>query len=76
MNKTQHVVKREDGWAVLGEGNSRDTSVHPTQGQAIEAGREIARNQKSELVIHDQHGKFRGKDSFGNDPCPPKDRRH
>lgn len=76
MGKNQHIVKREDGWAVLGEGNSRDTSVHQTQGQAIGVGREIARNQKSELVIHDQQGKIRDKDSFGNDPCPPKDRRH
>lgn len=26
--KNQHVVKRDDGWAVRGENNQRDTSHH------------------------------------------------
>ena len=29
--KNQHVVRREDGWAVLGAGNSRDTARYGTQ---------------------------------------------
>ena len=76
MKINQHVVKRDDGWAVVGEGNSRDTSVHQTQESAIERAREIARNYRSEVVIHGMDGKIRDKDSYGNDPCPPKDRRH
>lgn len=76
MGKAQHVVKRPEGWAVLGEGNTRDTSVHPTQGQAIAAGRQIAINQKSELVIHGRDGRIRDADSFGGDPCPPRDTKH
>ncbi|WP_201035697.1 DUF2188 domain-containing protein, partial [Salmonella enterica] len=28
MGKNQHVVKRDDGWAVRGEKNTRDTSHH------------------------------------------------
>lgn len=72
----QHVVKRDDGWAVLGEGNIRDTSVHPTQSSAIERAREIARNHQSEVVIHGLDGKIRDKDSYGNDSFPPRDRRH
>ncbi|MEA2407877.1 MAG: hypothetical protein QOE69_1996 [Thermoleophilaceae bacterium] len=76
MGKDQHVVKRDEGWAVRGEGNSRDTSLHPTQAEAIDAGRDIARNQHSELVIHDRQGRIRDSDSYGNDPNPPKDRRH
>ena len=31
---------------------------------------------KAEVVIHDRHNKIRDKDSYGNDACPPKDRRH
>ena len=72
----QHVVKRGQEWGVRGEGNSRDTSHHPTQSKAIEAAREIARTQSSEVVIHDRSGKIRDKDSYGNDPMPPRDRRH
>jgi hypothetical protein len=68
----QHIVPRPDGWAIRGEGNSRDTAVYPTQTEAISAGRTIARNQSSELVIHDRHGRIRAKDSHGHDPFPPR----
>ncbi len=72
----QHVVRRGSGWAVRGEGNGRDTSLHDTQSDAIDAAREIAINQRSEVVIHGRDGKIRDKDSYGNDPCPPRDRKH
>ncbi|AIU82592.1 DUF2188 domain-containing protein [Bacillus velezensis] len=69
----QHITPRSDGkWQVKGAGNERATSVHDTQKDAINAGRDIARNQKSELVIHGKNGKIRQKDSYGNDPYPPK----
>lgn len=74
--KNQHVVKRDEGWAVRGEGNSRDTSHHDTQKEAEGAAREIARNQQSEVVTHGRDGKIRDKDSYGNDPNPPTDRKH
>ncbi|WP_040557578.1 DUF2188 domain-containing protein [Reinekea blandensis] len=70
--KNQHVVKRDDGWAVKGAGNKKDTSHHRTQEEARQAAVEIARNQKSEVVIHGRDGKIRDKDSYGNDPHPPK----
>lgn len=76
MGKNQHVVPRGDGWAVRGEGNSKDTSHHRTQGDAIDTARDIARNQKSEVVIHRPSGEIRDKDSYGRDPHPPKDRKH
>lgn len=73
----QHVVPHpEGGWAVRREGSDRVTSRHPTQSDAIDAGREIARNQRSELVIHRRDGTIRDSDSYGNDPFPPRDRKH
>lgn len=72
MGKNQHVVKRDDGWAVRGENNSKDTSHHKTQKEANEAARGIAKNQKSEVLIHGTNGKIREKNSYGNDPFPPK----
>lgn len=68
----QHVVPRPDGWAVRGEGNSRDTSHHLTQAEAIERARDIARAQRSEVVIHRPDGRIRDRDSYGNDPFPPR----
>ena len=70
--KNQHVVPHEDGWAVRGAGNSRATSVYQTQAEAIGEAREIARNQQSELLIHGENGRIRARDSYGNDPFPPK----
>jgi uncharacterized protein YdaT len=74
--KNQHVVPHPDGWAVKGAGNTKSTSIHPTQKEAIERARDIAINQESEVVIHGRDGKIRDKDSYGNDPFPPKDKKH
>lgn len=74
--KNQHVVPHGDEWAVRGAGNSRITSFHPYKDEAIGAGREIAINQHSELVIHGRDGVIQDKDSFGHDPHPPTDKRH
>ena len=71
--RNQHVVKHPEGWAVKGAGASRATSVHTTQREAIEHGREIAKNQKTEFFIHGQNGQIRERDSYGNDPFPPRD---
>ena len=74
MNKNQYVVKRGSNWAVVGENNSKATRVVPTQAQAIEIARTIARNQNSEMRVQDHNGRFRICNSYGNDSCPPKDK--
>lgn len=76
MKKNQHVVPKGDEWAVKGEGNNKATRVVDTQAEAIKIAREIAINQESELVIHGKDGKIRDKDSYGKDPCPPKDKKY
>jgi hypothetical protein len=76
MGKNQHVVPAGDDWGVRGEGNERLTSIHDTQAQAEAAAREIAINQRSEVVIHRPDGRIRDRDSFGNDPFPPRDKKH
>lgn len=73
MKKNQHITPKGNLWQVIGSGNSKATKLFDTQKAAIEYGREIAKNQHSELVIHNTHGRIRDKDSYGNDNCPPKD---
>ena len=70
--RNQHVVPHADGWAVKPAGGNRASSVHDTQREAIDRGREIARNEGTELLIHGRDGQIREKDSHGNDPHPPK----
>ncbi len=72
MGKNQHVVPHGGAWAVRGAGNSRVTSTHKTQAEAQTAAREIAINQRSEVVIHRPDGRIRDKDSYGNDDHPPR----
>lgn len=73
MGKNQHVTHRHDGnWQVKGAGNSKATVRTSTQKEAIKIATNIARNQKSELVVHGLDGRIREKNSYGNDPYPPK----
>lgn len=73
--KNQHVVKHPKGWAVKGEGNTKATKVTTTQAEAIEVAEDIAKNQQSDTKIHGNDGKIRAGNSYGNDPCPPKDKK-
>lgn len=73
VSKNQHVTPRPDGnWQVKAEKALRATAVTKTQGEAIHIARDIARNQKSEIFIHRPDGRIRARDSYGNDPYPPR----
>lgn len=73
MGKAQHVTKHPSGgWQVKGAGNSRATKRTSTQAEARSVARSIAINQKSEVVLHGRNGRIRAKDSYGNDPFPPR----
>ena len=76
MNKAQYVVKHGNDWAVKGAGNSKATAVLPTQKAAISKATIIAKNQHSEVRVQDSSGRFRKCNSYGNDPCPPKDKNY
>lgn len=72
MGKNQHVVPKSGSWAVKGAGNTKVTKITTTQKAAISVAKKIATNQKAEVIIHSTSGKIRQKNSYGNDPCPPK----
>lgn len=73
MKKNQHVTPHSGGgFQVKGAGNSRATKIFDTQREAIAYGKGIAKNQQSELVIHNLKGRIREKNSYGNDSYPPK----
>ena len=72
MKKNQHVVKHPSGWAIKGAGNKKATKVTSTQSEAIDIAKGIAQNQNSEMLIHGRNGQIRERNSYGNDPFPPK----
>ncbi|MEO7377788.1 MAG: DUF2188 domain-containing protein [Nakamurella sp.] len=67
-----HVVPHDDGWATRREGNTRVTATYDTQRAAAEAGRETAKRDATEFLIHNREGEIRERSSYGNDPFPPK----
>jgi hypothetical protein len=71
--KTHHVVPNSNGgWNVKRGGASRASAHTNTKNQAIRIGRQISRNQGSELLIHNQNGRISQADSHGKDPFPPR----
>ena len=46
--------------------------THDTQKEAEKKGRHIARNDKTEFVLHGQQGQIRERDSYGSDPDSSK----
>lgn len=73
MAKNIHVTRRPDKqWQGIGEGNHRPYFVADTQGEARQKARLLAIERKVEVFTHGVNGKIRARDSYGNDPHPPK----
>ena len=74
------ISRRPDGtWGNKRNDAGRASSVHRTQGEAIDAGREMIGNQGGgELTVKGRSGRIRSKDTIapGNDPFPPRDTEH
>jgi uncharacterized protein (TIGR02271 family) len=65
-----HIEHRGEEWAVVREGNSRATSVHPTQAEAAEIGRDLARRDGTEFFLHGQDGQVREHRDYGEGQTP------
>lgn len=71
--KTHHVVPNSaGGWDVKRGGGERASGHFDTKAQAVNRGREISRNQGTELRVHNRDGRIASSDSHGNDPNPPR----
>jgi len=60
----QHVVPHDEGWAVKGEGNEKYTAVYKYQDDAIGRAKDIAKNYKSDVIIHRKDGTIRDRMSY------------
>jgi len=67
QDRDVHTVTLGDGWANK-VGGTQVGGTHRTQETAIEAGRVLAMQNRSEHSIHTKDGKIREKNSYGNDP--------
>ena len=75
-----HVVKNRQGsWAVKKAGSARVSANFNRQSQAEKAAKKYAFNAGGgEVRIHGRDGKIRDSDTVapGNDPFPPRDKKH
>lgn len=74
--KNFHSVPKNDRWAVKQEGVTQPVSTHRTQAASEAKTRQLAKQAEGEAVFHNRQGQIKDKDSFGNDPMPPRDRKH
>ncbi len=71
-NDNVWVTRQGDDWVVRREGSERASSRHSTQQDALDAGRTTARREEVELIWQGRDNKIKGRNSYGNDPHPPK----
>lgn len=73
--KSNHVVPSNSGWSVKKSGSDRASKTFDTKGKAVSYGRQISKSEKTELYIHKKNGMIQERNSYGNDPNPPKDKK-
>lgn len=72
-NSLRVLHNSDGGWDLRWTGSQQAISHHSTQAEAINQGRQIAIMYGAELFIHGRNGTIRDRDSYGNDPFPPRD---
>ncbi len=70
--KNYWTARHGTDWQVKREGNKRATSVHPTQFQAWSETKNRAKAAEGEALLQNKQGRIRERNSYGNDPFPPK----
>jgi hypothetical protein len=68
-----HTVPNPDGGWDNKQGG-KVVSHHDKKAPAVAAGKDEAKKDKTDAVVHNKDGKIAGGTSYGNDPCPPKDK--
>ena len=77
-NKQIHTVwnKEEKRWDNKKPNAQRISSHAETKAEAMGKAINQAKREKLEHVPHKKNGKIQNPNSYGNDPFPPKDKKH
>ena len=73
--KEYHVVPDNDGWKVVKNNSTKASLCANLKVEAVKAAKQFSQKSGSELVVHGKDGKIQYSNSYGNDPCPPKDKK-
>ena len=61
-----------EDWKVKVVGNQKASAVCDTKAEAVERAKEIAQNQRLELLVQNLDGTIGWRNSYGNDPRKSK----
>lgn len=67
-----HVTHDSGGWKVAREGAERASARCGTKAEAVQRGRDLARRDAGQLLIHGKDGRIQEERTYRNDPCPPR----
>lgn len=71
--KNVHTVPGTDGgWDVKRQDAERASKHFDKKTDAEKYGRDLAKKDNGEHIIHKKDGTIQKRDSYGNDPHPPK----
>jgi hypothetical protein len=59
-------------WKVQQHGGRRAVKMHARQSDAWKQTKDLARSAGTEALLKNRGGEIRERNSYGNDPCPPK----
>ncbi|WP_281974905.1 DUF2188 domain-containing protein [Halobacillus litoralis] len=66
LDKGEHVISHEDGWAVKAEDAKKPSSVFEKKEDAVKRAKEIAENKGTQAIIHKENGSIQEKKSYEN----------
>jgi len=74
--KEIHVVPNSErgGWDAKRNNADRASKHFEKKDDAIGWAKEVAKKDNAELIPHRKDGQIQNPNSYGNDPCPPKDK--
>lgn len=59
-------------WKIKNTENAKVSRYSDTKKEAVDIATKFSKNNNSELFIHKKDGSFENRNSFGNDPHPPR----
>ena len=69
-----HTVPNPNGNGWVNEVGGKEVSHHRTKETAVDRGRDLAQQLETKHPIQNLKGRIGEKNSYGNDPFPPRDK--
>ncbi len=74
--KAIHVVAdKKGGWNTKKDNAKRASKHFDTKDEAGKAAKDQGQREKTEVITHKKNGRIQRRESYGNDPYPPKDKK-